>query len=139
MLAVATGRAGLPADMATVDELNARREALKAQRDSTVARVSYDGRVYARVAAAIYGLDRFEERHWRRMGEALARMVERMIARWRCRGRPLASTGAARPQRLHGTLNVACAPLLFMPLCHERSRGAAHRGLGGRRRAGGSR
>jgi hypothetical protein len=33
--------------------------------------------VYARPAAAIYGLDRFEERHWRRMEEALARTVER--------------------------------------------------------------
>jgi phage terminase large subunit GpA-like protein len=33
--------------------------------------------VYARAAAAIYGLDRFEERHWRRMEEALARTVER--------------------------------------------------------------
>jgi hypothetical protein len=139
LLAVATGRAGLPADMATVDELNARREALKAQRDSTVARVSYDGRVYARVAAAIYGLDRFEERHWRRMGDSIGAdggADDREVALPRT---PLASTGAARPQRLHGTLNVACAPLLFMPLCHERSRGAAHRGLGGRRRAGGSR
>jgi phage terminase large subunit GpA-like protein len=36
-----------------------------------------DCRVYARAAAAIYGLDRFEERHWRRMEEALARTVER--------------------------------------------------------------
>jgi phage terminase large subunit GpA-like protein len=36
-----------------------------------------DCRVYARAAAAIYGLDRFEERHWRRMEEALARIVER--------------------------------------------------------------
>jgi phage terminase large subunit GpA-like protein len=36
-----------------------------------------DCRVYARTAAAIYGLDRFEERHWRRMEEALARTVER--------------------------------------------------------------
>jgi phage terminase large subunit GpA-like protein len=35
-----------------------------------------DCRVYARAAAAIYGLDRFEERHWRRMEEALARTVE---------------------------------------------------------------
>ena len=35
-----------------------------------------DCRVYARTAAAIYGLDRFEERHWRRMEEALARTVE---------------------------------------------------------------
>ena len=34
-----------------------------------------DCRVYARAAAAIYGLDRFEERHWRRMEEALARTV----------------------------------------------------------------
>jgi hypothetical protein len=33
--------------------------------------------MYARAAAAIYGLDRFEERHWRRMEEALARTVER--------------------------------------------------------------
>jgi phage terminase large subunit GpA-like protein len=33
--------------------------------------------VYARAAAAIFGLDRFEERHWRRMEEALARTVER--------------------------------------------------------------
>jgi phage terminase large subunit GpA-like protein len=36
-----------------------------------------DCRVYARAAAAIYGLDRFEERHWRRMQEALAQTVER--------------------------------------------------------------
>jgi phage terminase large subunit GpA-like protein len=36
-----------------------------------------DCRVYARAAAAIYGLDRFEERHWRRMEEVLARTVER--------------------------------------------------------------
>ena len=35
-----------------------------------------DCRVYARAAAAIYGLDRFDEPHWRRMEEALARMVE---------------------------------------------------------------
>jgi phage terminase large subunit GpA-like protein len=35
-----------------------------------------DCRVYARAAAAIYGLDRFEDRHWRRMEEALARTVE---------------------------------------------------------------
>jgi phage terminase large subunit GpA-like protein len=36
-----------------------------------------DCRVYARAAAAIYGLDRFEERHWRRLEEALARTLER--------------------------------------------------------------
>jgi phage terminase large subunit GpA-like protein len=36
-----------------------------------------DCRVYARAAAAIYGLDRFEERHWRRLEEALARTAER--------------------------------------------------------------
>jgi phage terminase large subunit GpA-like protein len=36
-----------------------------------------DCRVYARAAAAICGLDRFEDRHWRRMEEALARTVER--------------------------------------------------------------
>jgi phage terminase large subunit GpA-like protein len=36
-----------------------------------------DCRVYARAAATIYGLDRFEERHWRRMEEALARTVQR--------------------------------------------------------------
>jgi phage terminase large subunit GpA-like protein len=36
-----------------------------------------DCRVYSRAAAAILGLDRFEERHWRRMEEALARTVER--------------------------------------------------------------
>jgi phage terminase large subunit GpA-like protein len=36
-----------------------------------------DCRVYARSAAAIYGLDRFDERHWRRMEEALARIAER--------------------------------------------------------------
>ena len=35
-----------------------------------------DCRVYARAAAAIYGLDRFEERHWRRMEEALAITAE---------------------------------------------------------------
>lgn len=32
-----------------------------------------DRRVYARAAAAICGLDRFEERHWRRMEAVLAR------------------------------------------------------------------
>jgi phage terminase large subunit GpA-like protein len=31
-----------------------------------------DCRVYARAAASIFGLDRFEERHWLRMEEALA-------------------------------------------------------------------
>ena len=36
-----------------------------------------DCRVYARAAASIYGLDRFDERHWRRMEEALARTAER--------------------------------------------------------------
>jgi len=35
-----------------------------------------DCRVYARAAASIYGLDRFEERHWRRMEAALARTAE---------------------------------------------------------------
>jgi hypothetical protein len=32
-----------------------------------------------RATAAIFGLDRFEERHWRRMEEALARTVERDV------------------------------------------------------------
>jgi phage terminase large subunit GpA-like protein len=36
-----------------------------------------DCRVYARAAAAIYGLDRFEERHWRRMEEAMSGVGER--------------------------------------------------------------
>lgn len=49
--------------MATVDELNARLEALKAQRDSPVARVSYDGRMVeyrgtAEIARAIAELER---------------------------------------------------------------------------------
>ena len=35
-----------------------------------------DCRVYARAAAAICGLDRFEERHWRRMEAALARSAD---------------------------------------------------------------
>jgi phage terminase large subunit GpA-like protein len=35
-----------------------------------------DCRVYARAAASIYGLDRFEERHWLRMEEALAVLPE---------------------------------------------------------------
>jgi phage terminase large subunit GpA-like protein len=35
-----------------------------------------DCRVYARAAAAIYGLDRFEEQHWRRMEQALARAAD---------------------------------------------------------------
>jgi phage terminase large subunit GpA-like protein len=35
-----------------------------------------DCRVYARAAAAIYGLDRFDQRHWRRMEEALARAID---------------------------------------------------------------
>jgi hypothetical protein len=49
--------------MATVAELAARLEALKAQRDSAVARVSYDGRTVeyrgtAEISAAITGLER---------------------------------------------------------------------------------
>jgi hypothetical protein len=49
--------------MATVDELNERLEALKAQRDSAVARVSYDGRSVeyrgtAEIARAIAELER---------------------------------------------------------------------------------
>jgi phage terminase large subunit GpA-like protein len=35
-----------------------------------------DCRVYARAAASIFGLDRFEERHWLRMEEALAVLPE---------------------------------------------------------------
>ena len=57
------GWAGLPADMTTVNELTARLEALKAQRDSAVARVSYDGRTVeyrgtAEISAAIAELER---------------------------------------------------------------------------------
>ncbi len=49
--------------MATVVELDARLEALKAQRDSAVARVSYDGRMVeyrgtAEIARAIAELER---------------------------------------------------------------------------------
>jgi len=49
--------------MATVDELQARLEALKAQRDSAIARVSYDGRSVeyrgtAEINAAIAELER---------------------------------------------------------------------------------
>jgi hypothetical protein len=49
--------------MATVSELEARLEALKAQRDSAVARVSYDGRMVeyrgaAEIARAIAELER---------------------------------------------------------------------------------
>jgi hypothetical protein len=49
--------------MATVAELEARLEALKAQRDSAVARVSYDGRMVeyrgtAEIARAIAELER---------------------------------------------------------------------------------
>jgi hypothetical protein len=49
--------------MATVAELEARLEALKAQRDSTVARVSYDGRSVeyrgtAEIARAIAEIER---------------------------------------------------------------------------------
>jgi hypothetical protein len=49
--------------MATVVELEARLEALKAQRDSPVARVSYDGRMVeyrgtAEIARAIADLER---------------------------------------------------------------------------------
>jgi hypothetical protein len=49
--------------MATVDELQARLEALKAQRDSAIARVSYDGRSVeyrgtAEINAAIADLER---------------------------------------------------------------------------------
>jgi phage terminase large subunit GpA-like protein len=65
-----------------------------------------DCRVYARAAAAIYGLDRFEERHWRRMEEALARTVERDDPESASpRGPVGAPAGAAGdPERLHGTL-----------------------------------
>ena len=64
-----------------------------------------DCRVYARAAAAIYGLDRFDERHWRRMEEALARTVERDDER-QAPSRPLgpAAGPAGDPQRLHGAL-----------------------------------
>jgi hypothetical protein len=49
--------------MATIPELEARLEALKAQRDSAVARVSYDGRMVeyrgtAEIAGAIAELER---------------------------------------------------------------------------------
>ena len=49
--------------MADPSELEARLEALKAQRDSAVARVSYDGRMVeyrgtAEISAAIAGLER---------------------------------------------------------------------------------
>jgi hypothetical protein len=49
--------------MATIPELQARLAALKAQRDSAVARVSYDGRTVeyrdtAEIARAIAGLER---------------------------------------------------------------------------------
>ena len=49
--------------MATVTELETRLEALKAQRDSAVARVSYDGRMVeyrgtAEISSAIAGLER---------------------------------------------------------------------------------
>ena len=49
--------------MATILELDARMEALKAQRDSAVARVSYDGRTVeyrgsAEIARAIADLER---------------------------------------------------------------------------------
>jgi phage terminase large subunit GpA-like protein len=63
-----------------------------------------DCRVYSRAAAAIYGLDRFEEHHWRRMEEALR-------ARWRMTSGPTRGdircdrAGAAGdPQRLHGAV-----------------------------------
>jgi phage terminase large subunit GpA-like protein len=50
-----------------------------------------DCRVYARAAASISGMDRFEERHWLRMEEALAALLEeeREIAagHGRCHGR----------------------------------------------------
>ena len=38
-----------------------------------------DCRVYARAAAAIHGLDRFEERHWHRMEDALAVVAENKL------------------------------------------------------------
>ena len=67
-----------------------------------------DCRVYARAAAAIYGLDRFEERHWRRMEEALARTVERDDDEPASPRTPVGpSAGAAGdPQRLHGALSM---------------------------------
>ena len=71
-----------------------------------------DCRVYARAAAAIYGLDRFEERHWRRMEEALARTVERDDHEPASPRAPVgASAGAAGdPQRLHGALTWRRSP-----------------------------
>jgi phage terminase large subunit GpA-like protein len=50
-----------------------------------------DCRVYARAAASIFGLDRFEERHWRRMEEALAVVSEEEIET------PAASRSMPRP------------------------------------------
>ena len=65
-----------------------------------------DCRVYARAAASIYGLDRFDERHWRRMEEALARTVERdddePASHPAVLGAPAGAAGD--PQRLHGAL-----------------------------------
>jgi phage terminase large subunit GpA-like protein len=47
------------------------------RRNRAGANEALDCRVYARAAAAIYGLDRFETRHWRRIKDALARTAER--------------------------------------------------------------
>ena len=66
-----------------------------------------DCRVYARAAAAIYGLDRFEERHWRRMEEALAWTVDRDDGEPIVPRTPGLRPSARQGQRLHGPLTPA--------------------------------
>jgi phage terminase large subunit GpA-like protein len=46
------------------------------EKDPSRRNEALDCRVYARAAAGIAGLDRFEEQHWRRMETALARVAE---------------------------------------------------------------
>ena len=46
------------------------------EKDPTRNNEALDCRVYARAAAGIYGLDRFSERHWRRLEEVLGKPIE---------------------------------------------------------------
>jgi phage terminase large subunit GpA-like protein len=55
-----------------------------------------DCRAYARAAAAIFGLDRFEERHWQRMEEALAPTAERHDHEAALPGKPVVRPPARR-------------------------------------------
>jgi capsid protein len=75
--------------VATVAELEARLEALKAQRDSAVARVSYDGQMQRRLVA------------WRASGESINSLIrhggelQRARARQLVRSNPYAANASA--------------------------------------------